>query len=90
MGYSSFLYSNFIKLKALYNRISFSLKSEIKNDSYPKTLEISQGKSLNFATLETKIQYKIKSKNYFIEALTHRSFLQNITDLKIKSNERLE
>jgi ribonuclease-3 len=48
--------------------------------------------SLNFREFQEQINYEIINKNYFINALTHRSFLKtkNINGQKIKSNERLE
>lgn len=40
--------------------------------------------------LEKKIEYTFKDKNLIIEALTHRSFLNENTDFDLNHNERLE
>jgi ribonuclease-3 len=44
---------------------------------------------VDFPDLERRIGYRIRNHNLFIEALTHRSYLQFLNS-KCKSNERLE
>jgi ribonuclease III len=44
----------------------------------------------NIELLEKKINYKVSDKRIFFEALTHRSFSQNVFYNHFKSNERLE
>lgn len=45
---------------------------------------------IDFSELENALQYSIRNKNYFIEALSHRSYLQVINKPNMPTNERLE
>jgi ribonuclease-3 len=40
--------------------------------------------------LESKIQYNFKNRELLIQALKHRSYLRNVNESRLKSNERLE
>jgi ribonuclease-3 len=42
------------------------------------------------AALEEQIGYTVRDRRYFVQALTHRSYLQVLDDDDIRSNERLE
>jgi ribonuclease III len=44
----------------------------------------------DFTILEERIGYVIKYRAYFLQALTHRSYLQFVNDPTMLSNERLE
>lgn len=44
----------------------------------------------DFDELENKIGYTIKHRAYFLQALTHRSYLQFVENPSLRSNERLE
>ncbi|MEP7235031.1 MAG: ribonuclease III [Ignavibacteriota bacterium] len=44
----------------------------------------------DFDQLERRLGYVIKFRVYFLQALTHRSYLQFVTDPGMQSNERLE
>jgi ribonuclease III len=44
----------------------------------------------DFESLENRIGYTIKHRAYFMQALTHRSYLQFVQDPVMESNERLE
>jgi ribonuclease-3 len=44
----------------------------------------------DFTVLEERIGYVIKYRAYFLQALTHRSYLQFVNDPTMLSNERLE
>ena len=44
----------------------------------------------DFQLLEERIGYVIKYRAYFLQALTHRSYLQFVTNPATESNERLE
>lgn len=44
----------------------------------------------DFEFLESRIGYTIKHRAYFMQALTHRSYLQFVQDPAMESNERLE
>lgn len=43
-----------------------------------------------FRRLEAALGYRIQSRHFFVQALTHRSYLQVIDDDTVDSNERLE
>src|SRR3974377_2042390 len=77
---------NFLKkVKFLF---PFIKKPEKIEESFSKAI-----KKINFEKFQDSIHYKILDKNYFITALTHRSFLKIRKDpLKagVYSNERLE
>ena len=54
-------------------------------------LKRSRGKSIiDFQKLEETLKYSIHNKQLFIEALSHRSFLQTPGNKNASSNERLE
>ncbi len=44
----------------------------------------------DFNQLEQRLGYVIKYRVYFLQALTHRSYLQFVDDASMQSNERLE
>jgi len=44
----------------------------------------------DFDDLEKRLGYVIKFRVYFLQALTHRSYLQFVSDAGMESNERLE
>lgn len=44
----------------------------------------------DFQSLENRLGYTIKHRAYFMQALTHRSYLQFVQDPVMESNERLE
>lgn len=44
----------------------------------------------NFAKLEKKIKLKFKNKNFLVQALVHRSYLNENRDFPLAHNERLE
>jgi len=44
----------------------------------------------NFAKLEKKLGVKFKNKNYLVQALVHRSYLNENRDFPLSHNERLE
>jgi hypothetical protein len=44
----------------------------------------------DFAELERELGYTIKHRGYFLQALTHRSYLQFVQNPTLQSNERLE
>jgi len=44
----------------------------------------------DFEQLEKRLGYVIKFRVYFLQALTHRSYLQFVTEAGMESNERLE
>ena len=44
----------------------------------------------DFEKLEGRINYTIKHRAYFLQALTHRSYLQFVQQPQLRSNERLE
>jgi ribonuclease-3 len=44
----------------------------------------------DYEELEKLISYTIKHRGYFLQAVTHRSYLQFIQNPELKSNERLE
>ncbi len=44
----------------------------------------------DFDELERRIGYTIKHRAYFLQALTHRSYLQFVDNPSLRSNERLE
>lgn len=44
----------------------------------------------DYEELESLIGYTIKHRAYFLQALTHRSYLQFVANESLKSNERLE
>jgi ribonuclease-3 len=46
--------------------------------------------ALDFQELEALLGYTIKHRAYFLQALTHRSYLQFVQMPSLKSNERLE
>ncbi len=46
--------------------------------------------SEKFSELEEKINFKFKSKDYLLQALTHRSYLNENPDWRLEHNERLE
>lgn len=46
--------------------------------------------NIDFRKLEQVLEYDIHDRSYFIEALTHRSYLQTAESGTILSNERLE
>lgn len=70
------------------SRLFSWFKKKIKNDSYPKDIPpvLSPEK---FLELESLIGFRINHKEFFVQALTHRSFLEQSEDYDI-SNERLE
>jgi ribonuclease III len=45
---------------------------------------------INFSDLQEMLQHRIRNKNYFAQALVHRSFLSSIEKTPCDSNERLE
>lgn len=46
--------------------------------------------SEKFSELEEKIYFKFKNKDYLLQALTHRSYLNENPDWRLEHNERLE
>lgn len=46
--------------------------------------------SEKFSELEEKIHFKFKSKDHLLQALTHRSYLNENPDWRLEHNERLE
>jgi len=46
--------------------------------------------SEKFFELEEKINFKFKNKDYLLQALTHRSYLNENPDWRLEHNERLE
>jgi ribonuclease-3 len=75
-------------LKKVKFFIPFTKKPEKVEESFSKAI-----RKINFEKFQDTIHYKILDKNYFITALTHRSFLKIRKDpLKagVYSNERLE
>jgi ribonuclease-3 len=75
-------------IKKLRKLVPFGKKPEKVEESFVKAV-----KRINFEKFQDSIHYKIINKNYFITALTHRSFLKIKKDhLKagVYSNERLE
>src|SRR5690349_1253332 len=46
--------------------------------------------SIDFRKLESQLQYSIRDRQLFVEALSHRSYLQLTGNERIVSNERLE
>lgn len=68
--------------------IPFLKKESPSGDSFSKAT-----KKIDFEKFQSAIHYKIIDKNYFINALTHRSFLKIKKDsskVNLISNERLE
>lgn len=45
---------------------------------------------INFDDLQGMLQHRIRNKNYFAQALVHRSFLSSVEKTPCDSNERLE
>ncbi|MGE5316275.1 MAG: ribonuclease III [Acidobacteriota bacterium] len=45
---------------------------------------------INFPALEATLQHRIRNRNYFAQALVHRSYLATAEKLPCESNERLE
>ena len=45
---------------------------------------------INWKQLEAALNYTIKKKDFFVQALLHRSYLQFIEDMHCQSNERYE
>jgi ribonuclease III len=45
---------------------------------------------INFSGLQLMLQHRIRNKNYFAQALVHRSYLTSIEKTPCDSNERLE
>ena len=58
----------------------------------PPTAGVARGvlSAADFTVLEERIGYVIKYRAYFLQALTHRSYLQFVNDATMLSNERLE
>lgn len=53
-------------------------------------MTIAAYKEKNFADLEKKIGTKFKNKNHLVQALVHRSYLNENRDFELAHNERLE
>ncbi|OGH58590.1 MAG: ribonuclease III [Candidatus Magasanikbacteria bacterium RIFCSPHIGHO2_01_FULL_33_34] len=53
-------------------------------------MTIASYKEKNFADLEKKIGTKFKNKNHLVQALVHRSYLNENRDFELAHNERLE
>jgi len=78
----------FKTIKRLKVFIPFLKKESHSEDSFSKA-----SKKIDFEKFQSAIHYKIIDKNYFITALTHRSFLKirkDPTAPYLISNERLE
>ncbi len=78
----------FKSIKRLRVFIPFLKKESLAEDSFSKA-----SKKIDFEKFQSTIHYKIIDKNYFITALTHRSFLKIRKDPAaphLISNERLE
>jgi len=79
------MFDFFRKLKKL---VPFGKKPEKTEESFVKAI-----RKINFDKFQDSIHYKILDKTYFINALTHRSFLKIRKDnikTGVYSNERLE
>jgi ribonuclease III len=84
------------KLKNIFDK-PFLKKYFFKSDEEKEGLSADYSYShysspdkFNLELLEKKIYYRVSDKKIFFEALTHRSFSQNVFYTHIKSNERLE
>lgn len=74
-----------------------SIQLEVPPETaYPPSYEAVPGTArpvlsgADYEELESLIGYTIKHRAYFLQALTHRSYLQFVSNPSLKSNERLE
>jgi ribonuclease III len=81
----------------LEEKITARQTSELPPESaYPPSYEAVPGTARgtlsggDYLELEQLIGYTIKHRAYFLQALTHRSYLQFVPNPALKSNERLE
>ncbi|HPN14802.1 MAG TPA: ribonuclease III [bacterium] len=51
---------------------------------------MSQDLKLDYKSLEERLDYEFKNKDFLIKALTHRSYLNEHSDFPFEHNERLE
>ena len=67
-------------------------RKEIPVPTAPPVPGVARGtlSASDFELLEGRLGYVIKYRVYFLQALTHRSYLQFVSDPTMESNERLE
>lgn len=78
--------------RSLRSAPSFVPDTAIDQQILPPTAGVARGvlSAADFTILEERIGYVIKYRAYFLQALTHRSYLQFVNDPTMLSNERLE
>lgn len=71
---------------------SFIPDTTLDQQALPPAAGVARGvlSAADFTILEERIGYVIKYRAYFLQALTHRSYLQFVNDPTMLSNERLE
>jgi ribonuclease-3 len=70
----------------------FGTRKKIEAPVPPPVPGVARGtlSAADFDQLEQRLGYVIKFRVYFLQALTHRSYLQFVNDVGMESNERLE
>lgn len=78
--------------RGIRSRATFPIEPIPEPQVAPPAAGVARGvlSASDFTVLEERIGYVIKYRAYFLQALTHRSYLQFVNDPAMLSNERLE